>query len=357
MSEGRYRASTDQMCGSAARPSLHRGITVLPASVLLLVAALLFGACAPDSTGADAGSQAAGHNHDAATLHPDVLPVVEPISRDPGEPLRVAATTTIIGALVEEIVRQVGDAVRVDTIIGRGVEVHGFEPAPSDVRLLADADIVFVNGFGLEVTLEPILDSLSAYVVPLAAGLDNPIAGDPHVWMSPRNVAVWINVIVEILGKADPANQTAYAAAGGVLATEVGTLDAEYTTSIGAIPIDDRVLVSDHENLDYAARDYGFTVIGTLIGGTSAAAEPSTRDLTDLARAIDSSNVRAILIDSAASDSMWTLARALVADTERHIAVLPILTASLAPAGQPGDTYVGFARFNLETLVRAMGGE
>src|SRR5258705_12832509 len=64
-----------------------------------------------------------------------------------GKRLKVVASTTII----QDIARNVdGDKADVDFLVPTNGDVHAFEPKPEDVRKLADADMILVNGVGLE---------------------------------------------------------------------------------------------------------------------------------------------------------------------------------------------------------------
>jgi ABC-type Zn uptake system ZnuABC Zn-binding protein ZnuA len=61
--------------------------------------------------------------------------------------LQIVTTVSPITNIVQNIV---GDRARVTGIVPEGVNSHEFEPAPSDARVLADADVIFINGLHLE---------------------------------------------------------------------------------------------------------------------------------------------------------------------------------------------------------------
>lgn len=68
--------------------------------------------------------------------------------------LNVVATTTIIA----DVARNVGgDLVEVQSLIPSGADVHAFIPAPQDALLVEQADVVLVNGAGLEEFLEDLV--------------------------------------------------------------------------------------------------------------------------------------------------------------------------------------------------------
>ena len=43
-----------------------------------------------------------------------------------------------------------GDKIQLDGTIPEGINSHTFEPVPSDVKILARADLLIVNGLDLE---------------------------------------------------------------------------------------------------------------------------------------------------------------------------------------------------------------
>ncbi len=93
--------------------------------------------------------------------------------------LQVVASTALIAELASIVG---GDAIEVTTLIPAGVDIHSYEPAPGVAASIAEADLVFVNGFNLEESLLDIVTENAAEgteVVPVAAGL-TPLEGGHH---------------------------------------------------------------------------------------------------------------------------------------------------------------------------------
>ncbi|NJN68386.1 MAG: zinc ABC transporter solute-binding protein, partial [Chloroflexaceae bacterium] len=103
------------------------------------------------------------HEHETDTTGatdsaaPLALSAIVPISAS--ETLDVVATTSIVGDVVSNIG---GDAINLTVLMPPGTDPHAFEPAPQDIAAVADADIVFVNGVGLEGFLDTMLVSAGA---------------------------------------------------------------------------------------------------------------------------------------------------------------------------------------------------
>ena len=105
------------------------------------------------------------------------LPEIEALELN-GEPLRVIATTSIIGDVVAQVG---GDAIELTTLIGIGQDSHSFETSPRDLASVTKADVIFINGWDLEEglvhDLEEIAEevpivAISANIAPLAPGED-----------------------------------------------------------------------------------------------------------------------------------------------------------------------------------------
>ncbi len=89
-----------------------------------------------------------------------------------GDILHVVATTNIVGNVVDAIG---GDAIDLKVLMPLGTDPHSFEPTPQDMSAVTDADIVFINGVGLEEFLQPMLDSTGASegkVIPVSHGIE-----------------------------------------------------------------------------------------------------------------------------------------------------------------------------------------
>ena len=95
----------------------------------------------------------------------------EPMTPERGVKLKAIATTSI----VEDVVEQIGaDRIELTVLLPIGVDPHAFQPTPRDVAAVADADIVFANGGGLEEFLDELLENAGgdAEIVHLSDGIE-----------------------------------------------------------------------------------------------------------------------------------------------------------------------------------------
>ena len=294
-----------------------------------------------------------------------------------GDRLQVVASFSILGDLVEKVG---GDAVEVATLIGPGVDAHTYDPAPADLVVLAEADVIFENGLGFEPWLEGFYAStqppgarivVSEGITPREAGadLDQPPEGDagdeqtdaghehgefdPHVWQDVANAIVMVGNIRDALTEADPASAALYEENAVAYITELEALDASIREQVSTLTEDRRKLVTSHDTFGYFADAYGFEILGTALGFLATeAGDPSARDIAMLIAQIEEAGVPAIFAENVANpDLMESIA------AEAGVALAPPLyTDALGPEGSPGETYVGMMQYNATTIVDALKG-
>lgn len=294
------------------------------------------------------------------------LPAVETASLAENERLRVVATTNIIGDVVEAVG---GEQIALDVLVERGQDPHSYQPVASDLAAIEAAHVIFVNGWGLEEALLSAIEAnASGTIVPVSAGVEplsldedahedhaeNHRAVDPHVWMDPANVMIWVENITQILSKTDPTHQQNYRANAEAYRARLDTLDAAIREQVAQVPPDRRKLVTDHETFNYYAAAYGFEVIGAVVPSFTSTAGVSAGDMAALAGIVVAEEVPAIFVGKTASQQQERLAEALANESGQPVAVIRLYTGSLDAPGQPGDTYIGMMRYNTEQIVAGL---
>ncbi|MBN1427648.1 MAG: zinc ABC transporter substrate-binding protein [Anaerolineae bacterium] len=285
----------------------------------------------------------------------------------------IVATTSLIADVAGRVA---GEHVQIIALMQPGQDPHTYEPAPADVAKLQSADLVFANGLGYEESLVLILEELEAggkvRIVTVSEGVDllpgshhhhedgehededdhenDHAVGDPHTWMDPNNVKIWVDNIAAALADIDPDNAEAYWANADAYKAHLVELDAFIAGQVDVISQADRKLVTDHEALGYFARRYGFEAVGAVIPNVSTAAEPSAADLAALVTVIREQNVRAIFVGSTVND---TLSQQVAAEIGHPVQILP-LYYTLGSPSTGADTYLSMMRVNIETVVKGL---
>ncbi|UCF10808.1 MAG: zinc ABC transporter substrate-binding protein [Candidatus Bipolaricaulota bacterium] len=275
------------------------------------------------------------------------------------EPVRVLATTTIVGDVVRVVA---GDRVALRVLLPTDADPHAFQPTPADAAAIADADLIVLSGAGLEEELEALLRGATGRLVDLSErvalrpvssagveGEDRHHGWDPHVWFDPTNVMVWASSLEAALGELDPENSQVYSANAAAYREALGSLDLWIWDQVARVPRAKRRLVSDHRSFDYFAARYGFEVVGTVFPGRSTLAEPSAQEMARLIEGIRALEVAAIFVGTTANPA---LAEAIAADT--GTAVVRLYTGSLSDESGPAATYLEMMRHNVTAIVEAL---
>ena len=268
--------------------------------------------------------------------------------------LLVVATTTVLGDLATAVA---GDAASVEVLIPIGVDPHDYQPSARQIARLSDADLVVVNGLGLEEGLEDAVAGAAAdgvAVLEVAALLDPLPFGedeglDPHMWLDPVRMAQATGLVADALADLDPG--AGFAARGAEYADELLAADATIRDLLAPIPEDRRLLVTNHEAFGYFAARYGFTVVGVIVPGGSTLAEPSSAELAALVAVIRELGVPAIFAETT---QPVALAEAVAAELGDTVMVVELYSESLGAPGTPAATMPGMLVENARRIAAAL---
>lgn len=273
-----------------------------------------------------------------------------------------ASTPLVVASFypLGEFSRQVaGERARVVVLVPTGVEPHDWEPAPRDIAQVKAAQLIVLNGAGLEpwagrlageagpaavvVTTEDLpLAPVAAHGEP--AGAPSPGDGaDPHVWLDPRLARAQVEAIRAGLARVDPAGAPVYARNAQAYAERLAALDRAFEE--GLRDCARRDLVVSHAAFGYLARRYRLTMVPVM--GVAAQAEPSPAQLAAIVRLARARGVRAIFAETLVNPRLAeTLAREVGA---RALVLNPIegLTREEAAAGKD---YLALMEDNLRAL-------
>jgi ABC-type Zn uptake system ZnuABC Zn-binding protein ZnuA len=280
---------------------------------------------------------------------------------------RLDVVTTV--SPVTNIVLNVGgEHIDITGIVPEGTNSHTFEPAPTDARLMAEADVVFVNGLHLE---EPTLELARANVpegAPIVQLGDRTISPDeyiydfsfpreggdpnPHLWTNPLYGKRYAEIIAETLSDLDDEHSRDYERNAAAFGARIDQLDGLIREATETVPPENRKLLTYHDSFPYFAREYGWEVIGAI--QPSDFSDPTPRDVAGLIEQVRDADIPAIfgsevfpspVLEQIAAETGTTYVDDLRDDD------LP---------GDPGDpehTYLGLMVFDYRTFIGALGGD
>ena len=260
-----------------------------------------------------------------------------------------------------------GTRIRLEGLVPEGVNSHTFAPSPSVAKLIAEADLIVINGLFLE---EPTLKMAKAnmkqgavilslgeqtlsrekwqfdFSFPQSEGRPN-----PHLWPDPLLALRYAELVRDELADLDPSNAGYYTENYDAFKSRIMELDRAITAAVESIPPANRRLLTYHDSWAYFADRYGMDVIGAA--QPSDFKEPSAREVAGLIKQVRVLNLPAVFGSEVfPSDVLEQIAR------EGGAKFIDKLADDDLP-GEPGDprhSYLGLMLQNAEIMIPALGG-
>jgi len=279
---------------------------------------------------------------------------------------KLKVVTTV--APITNIVYNVGGN-RIDLrgIVPEGVNSHTFEPAPSDAKVLADADLIIVNGLHLELPTQNLAAKVKKKDAKVLSLGDNTISRkewkfdfsfpesegnpNPHLWPNIAHAIKYAELVRDALVGLDPKNKEYYTENTRRYFVQLDQLDKVIFQCVKSIPEKNRKLVTYHDSFAYFAPRYGMTVIGAI--QPSDFSDPTPREVARIIDQLKKEKVPAVfgseVFPSKVVAQIAREAGAKVVDTLRDDD-LP------GESADPEHTFVGMMKQNMTHMTAALGG-
>jgi zinc/manganese transport system substrate-binding protein len=263
-----------------------------------------------------------------------------------------------------------GDKADVKQLLGKDTGPHDFQLTPADVKRLSDADLLIINGVGIEEWLGELIKksgNKNLVVVDTSKGIklvespeeieighDHTHALDhehshshgdganPHIWLDPVIAKKQAANIVAALQKADPANASAYADNGKAYEAKLAALDSDYRTTLAPLP--NKNLVTFHDAFPYLAARYKLNYVGAI--SEFPEKDPSPKQLAALVDKIRSLKVGVLFAEEGYAPG---LLKKIAAQTGAKVSELDTLEVG---QGTP-TAYLDRMGTNLDSLRKA----
>jgi len=268
----------------------------------------------------------------------------------------VMATETFLGDIAQNVA---GSRIKIDTLLPVTVDPHEYQPKPQDVARLAQSQVLIINGLGYETWLQKTLASLGGKrqlvvvtngLVPAPDPSGQHPEGDPHMWMNPLDGINYVTQIRDGLTQADPAGKDAYARNADAYIVKLRALDLWVKGQVNQLPVEKRLLITNHDALGYFAKAYDFKIIGAVIPSVTTDASPSAQQLAGLIDTIKHSRARAIFLDIGENQK---LAQQIASETGVKVATDLYVESTSGPNG-PAPTYIDMIKHDVTVILDAL---
>lgn len=279
-----------------------------------------------------------------AALHPLTLRAQTPAAR-------VIASFSILADMAQELAPA---GVQVSALVGPDSDAHVYQPTPADVKRLAQADLVLINGLGFEGWIERMV-KVSGYrgtVAVATQGIQPRTGGhhdaDPHVWQNLALARRYASNISAAFAQRWPGRRDEIASRSAAYVARTDQLDAQVRGWLAAVPRAQRRVITSHDAFGYFGAAYGVDFLAPQ--GWNTHSEPSAAAVARLVRQIKKDGVRAIFIENISDPR---LVERIASEGGVRIGGT-LFSDALSKPGGPAPTYLRLFEHNARTLAAAL---
>jgi zinc/manganese transport system substrate-binding protein len=272
-----------------------------------------------------------------------------PVSAEPA-PLRVVASFTILADLVREVG---GPLVQVTSLVGPNGDAHVFEPRPADLKNVAAAELLVLNGLQFDRWAERLMRAAEfrGRLLVASDGITvrrNGLNIDPHAWHDLRLLQTYVTNIADALVALRPAAAAEFRRRASDYRQRLAALDQEIRAMLQPIPAERRRIMTTHDAFGYLGAAYGIEFLAPQ--GWSTESEPSAAQVANLIRQLRQHQVSALFLENISNPR---LIERIAAEGGAKVGGTLYSDALSVPGGAV-DSVLKLARHNAVTLAAGM---
>ncbi len=238
--------------------------------------------------------------------------------------------------------------------------LHDYTLSVGDMKMIEGADLIAINGVGLEEFMEDALAASKAKVVDCSQGvelLENPHHHheegddhdhghyDPHIWMDLENAVTMLQNLSAALVEADPDHAGAYeentAAAQALLGNYADTLEDQ----LALCPVKDLDLITFHDGFQYFAEAFDLNLLASI--EEEAGSEASAKEINEITALVKERNIPIIFTEKNGSDAT---AQAIARETGCAVGQLNMLMSG------DSDSLEGYLEGMADNVIAVVNG-
>jgi len=261
----------------------------------------------------------------------------------------ILASFTVLADIIENVAK---DDFVVRSITKPGVEVHGYQPTPSDLIGASKAILFIENGFGFELWAEKFVSNFKFERKTIADNL-NPIFIDediyagkpnPHAWISPKRGLLYVDIIVDSLSELKPSKREYFEENGKIYKNKISKIDKDFSLFINNLAKEKRYLVSCEGAFSYLTNDYGLNEV--YLWPVNSESQITPKRMTRTIAIVKDKNIPAVFCESTVSNESQMV---VVNETGAKFGG-NLFVDSLSNNNGPASSYLKMLRHNLNTI-------
>ena len=262
----------------------------------------------------------------------------------------ILASFTVLADIIENVAK---DEFVVKSIIKPGVEVHGYQPTPSDLIKASKAFVFIDNGFGFELWAEKFVSNLQINRVTISNRLEPIFISEdfykskpnPHAWISPKRGMIYVDVIVDSLSELKPSEAESFKNNGQIYKNKIAKIDEDFSLFINNLEKNNRYLVTCEGAFSYLTNDYGLKE--AYLWPVNAESQITPKRMARTISLVKNKNIPSVFCESTVSnESQMVVARATGAKFGGDLFV-----DSISQDNKSANTYLKMLQHNL-TLIK-----
>ena len=277
----------------------------------------------------------------------------QPAPAQDEDTLHIVATTYPV-YLFTTAVTEGAEGVEVSLLVNQQTScLHDYTLTVSDMKAIEGADVIVMNGAGLEDFMDDALSASDATVIDCSAGMDLlPAQGheghdhdteyDPHIWMDPANAQVMLGTIADQLGQITGQDLQASCAAVQQQVEEAAQQWKEQLTTLSAPK-----LITFHDGFQYFSRSFGLELLKAI--EEEEGSEASAQEIQEIVSLVEQYQLPAIFTEVNGSEST---AQAISRECGCGVYQLNMIMSGDGTGIQP---YLDAMQNNIDTIVEAFG--
>jgi ABC-type Zn uptake system ZnuABC Zn-binding protein ZnuA len=260
--------------------------------------------------------------------------------------VQVATTISTLNSFVEGVG---ANYVHVQNIVPVGASPETFQPAPQDVAVVADAQLLVENGAGLETWLDRILRDAGNGKLKTVVCTDGlPVQNNnPHLWMDPYLAKEYVTKIRDGLIAVDPAHAAAYRKNAVAYERRLDVLRNAIQARINTIPPARRYTIVFHNAFYYYNNRFGLTTLGFV--ERNPGQEPNPQQIAGLIDLAKQHGVRAVFSEPEYSPKLlYSIAQGAGVKVVENL-----YDDSIGNDPRVGD-YISMLTYDTDVIVKAL---
>ena len=262
----------------------------------------------------------------------------------------ILASFTVLADIIENVAK---DEFVVKSITKPGVEVHGYQPTPSDLIKASKAFVFIDNGFGFELWAEKFVSNLKIERVTISNRLDPIFISEdfykgkpnPHAWISPKRGMIYVDVIVDSLSELKPSEAESFKNNGQIYKNKIAKIDKDFSLFINNLEKNNRYLVTCEGAFSYLTNDYGLKE--AYLWPVNAESQITPKRMARTISLVKNKNIPSVFCESTVSNE----SQMVVASETGAKFGGDLFVDSLSQDNKSANTYLKMLQHNL-TLIK-----